>query len=268
MILIELKNSKEFSENFKTAFLLEFTRELIKNSATKEIVELEKTLKEEQKKEAVTEKKTQKKEIIKNKPKKIEKKLPPLTKKKINISKKITLPAPIIPTIHKPQAPPIKIPKFKPLPTTPKIRPPQPRLKIPETRFPPRLQYLQPIPTNFELNLGKINPLIKDPLVETIECSGQGQNLVVTGKMGTKKTKIILTKEEIQNIIQRFSTATKIPVSEGIYKVVRGKLILSSIVSEIVGSKFIIKKIRFSQPQRGVLPSPRFPMPYPAPRRF
>jgi len=65
--------------------------------------------------------------------------------------------------------------------------------------------------------------------------------------MGIKKTGIILDKEEIDNIIQRFSRETKIPVQEGIFKVVAGRLIFLAIISEIVGSKFTIKKMPHEQ---------------------
>lgn len=100
---------------------------------------------------------------------------------------------------------------------------------------------------NKEIDLGKINPLIRDFMVKTIECYGAGENLVVQGNMGTKKTGIILTKEEIEDIIQRFSKETKIPAQEGIFKVVAGRLIFLAIISSIVGSKFIIKKMLYEQ---------------------
>jgi hypothetical protein len=65
----------------------------------------------------------------------------------------------------------------------------------------------------------------------------------VQGAMGTKKTGIVLSKEEIDETVQRFSRETRIPIQEGIFKVVVGNLIFLAIISEIVGSKFIIKKM-------------------------
>ena len=63
------------------------------------------------------------------------------------------------------------------------------------------------------------------------------------GRMGRKKTGTVLSKEEIDEVIKTFSEAAKIPISEGIFKVVFGKLILSAILSDVIGSKFIIKKM-------------------------
>lgn len=229
---------KQFSANFKKFFLLQLTKELIKHSITKELIKLEKVIRKEEK---------EKKKEIKKQLEKInsedlnsaewkssisDKKLPVLTKhkkhhKQLQTSKPITT-------------------KFKPLPTSQRQIPLKPfpsPLKIPEIRFPKRLQYLTPIPTNREIDLAKLNPLIQDPKVKIIECHGPDQNLIVKGEMGTKKARIILNKEEIKKVIQRFSSATKIPIQEGVYKVVIGKLILSAIISDVIGSKFIIKKM-------------------------
>jgi len=115
--------------------------------------------------------------------------------------------------------------------------------QIPEPILPPTVQYLRPIPMPVEVNLKKLTPLVRDPLVRIIECNGPGENTVVIGTMGRKRTGIILNKEEIDEVIRTFSEATKIPINEGIFRVVFGKLILSAIVSDVIGSKFIIRKM-------------------------
>jgi hypothetical protein len=114
---------------------------------------------------------------------------------------------------------------------------------IPDSRLPPHIQYLKPIPINKEIDLAKLNPLVNDLKVKLIECQGDGQNIIVKGGMGVKKTPIILSKEEIDDVIQRFSRETKIPAQEGIFKVTAGRLILTAIISETVGTKLVIKKM-------------------------
>lgn len=117
-------------------------------------------------------------------------------------------------------------------------------LRIPEQRLPPNLQYLKPTPTNLKIDLGKLNPLINDWNIRTIECSGENQRLVITNKMNRRQiTNITLTREEIFEIINRFSEATKIPIQEGVFRVAAGNLMLSAIISELVGYKFIIEKM-------------------------
>lgn len=125
-----------------------------------------------------------------------------------------------------------------------------PALRIPEPILPSAFQYLRPYPTPKEIDLGKLNPLIKDPFVRVIECNGEDEPLVVEGTMGRKITKIVLNKEEINGIINRFSEEGKIPIKQGIHRIVAGRLILSVIVSEIISTKFIIRKMMFPPRQR------------------
>ena len=128
--------------------------------------------------------------------------------------------------------------RFKPL-----ISP----LRIRESRLPPRLQYLRPVPKETPMDLGKLSDLIKDPKVKSIECNGPQKNIIVNVP-NRQTTSITLTKEEIEAITKEFSEISKIPIHQGVYKVAAGKLILLAAVSEIVGTKFIIKKIPLPPP--------------------
>jgi hypothetical protein len=135
--------------------------------------------------------------------------------------------------------------QIKPLERTFKLLPKPiiPRqLIIPRSKFPQRLQYLTPIPKKLELNLEKLNPLIKDPKVRTIECYGPEQQIIVSVP-NKRKTGIKLTKQEIDEIIEIFSKQSRIPIEPGVFRVVVGELELSAIISEITGSKFIITKL-------------------------
>jgi len=119
---------------------------------------------------------------------------------------------------------------------------PQRVLKIPEPRLPAHLQYLRPTPQKISFDLGKLNPLVRDSLVQSIECIGPDTNLIVHIPQ-EKRTSIKLSKEEIEEIISIFEKESKIPVDEGFYRVVTGNLIFSAIISETTGSKFVIKKM-------------------------
>jgi hypothetical protein len=139
------------------------------------------------------------------------------------------------------------------------------KLSVPETRLPERFNYLKPTPVEAQVELGnKIDILIQDPNVEAIECPGENEEVIVRGTMGEQKTEIKLSKKEIDDLINTFSELTKIPISEGIYKVVYGKLILLAVVSEVVGSKFLIKKMKKQPPMPNFSP-PKAPLPGQAP---
>lgn len=119
-------------------------------------------------------------------------------------------------------------------------------LRIPENQLPLRLQYLKPIPTQSDLNLGKLNEVFKDKYVKSIECNGIGEAVIVNSPT-SKQSNIILEQKDIEEIIKEFSRVSKIPVHEGIYKVAAGHLILLAAISEIVKTRFIIKRIPFNQ---------------------
>ena len=115
-------------------------------------------------------------------------------------------------------------------------------LRIPEPRLPANLQYLKPTPHQIEIDLGKLNPFIQDPTVRKIDCNGPGEYITVMVPT-PMHTSIILSKEEIDDVINTFEKKSKIPATEGIYNVVVGRLMFSAIISDVIGSKFSIKKM-------------------------
>ncbi len=121
-----------------------------------------------------------------------------------------------------------------------------PPLVIPQPKLPERFQYLKPLPSDKMIDLGKLNPFLRDPMVAYIECNGPGQEIIVNGRMGRKRTGIYLDKQEIEDIVNYFSLQTKIPVGEGVYNVVFGKYQFSAIVSEMLGAKFTLKKMLYN----------------------
>ena len=91
-------------------------------------------------------------------------------------------------------------------------------------------------------DLGKLNLLIADIGVEGIECVGPNKNIVVKKEGRVQRTEIILTKEEIRQLVNFFSIQTKIPLTQGTFKAVLGNLILTAITSDFAGAKFILQK--------------------------
>jgi hypothetical protein len=123
-------------------------------------------------------------------------------------------------------------------------------LFIQEPMLPERLKYLKPIPSQSGVDLEKINTFIEDPVVRVIECHGPDREIIISGTMGTKETNITLTEEDIEKIIKKFSEETRIPLHEGFFKAALGKVIISAIYSESIGSKFIIRKML--RPQKAI----------------
>lgn len=274
--LKELKEELSFL-HFKKLFLLEFTRQLIKNSTHSEIIKLQTILNKEKGKEPEEEKSKISAELKKiseiNKQEEETKGVRSIVHPVIgmfssqntpevnlfeNTFKKESKPEPI----KKQHIPETFKPNYRNEQLNENIRrtsrgeyyvDPFRKLElwVPEQRLPEHIQYLKPTPIDKVIDLEKLNPLIKDPFVKTIECNGPGQNIVVKGSMGIKKTPIILSKEDIDSTIQRFSKETKIPVQEGVFKVVSGRLIFMAIISEVADTKFTINKISPEQKNQG-----------------
>jgi len=224
---------KQTSKNFKQFFLLEFTKELIRSTGVYKELRIKKEVKG----------------VIHRRPIKPVPSQEKLVKKHIlhrEIKGKIKRDSEMISQLKREETL-AEFKKFYSLtkPVKPRLlRAPFPApLRIPELRLPETVQHFRPIPTSRSIDLGKLNPLIGDSLVKVIECNGPNQKIIVMGRMGRKNTKIILTKEEIDNTINKFSEAAKIPVHEGVFKIVFGRLIFSAMISEVVSSKFLIRKM-------------------------
>ncbi len=210
-----LENS---SKDFRKFFLLTFTKELIKNSSPKLKEKIEENTK-------IILKKPEQKTIT-----------TPIEYASSQIQKNI------------PKQPKRIKPQFKPLPRPSSYQ--QSRVNIPPARLPSHLKNIRPVPRKKEIDLGKLNPLIRNPVIRSIECDGPEEKLIINNP-GERKINLSLTKEEINNIIKKFAESANIPINEeGVFRVAVGKLVLSAIISKVVGSKFIIKKIRNPTPPR------------------
>ncbi len=224
------------SSNFQKIFLLAFTKELIRHSGKQDIIRLQRIIElEEGKKEKIPSTFEVKQNIPQERLEELKEIL------KVKKERPVQIISPVTKQI---------IPQKRPIARAPLI--------IPEPRLPAHLEYLRPTGASIqkaEIDLQKINPLISDPAVRTIE-GNPDDNVVVAGSMGTKPTGIILTKEEIDEIIDKFSKTSKIPVTEGVYRVVVGNLVLSAVISKIVGSRFVIRKM---VPQRPTSQTPQIP---------
>ena len=109
----------------------------------------------------------------------------------------------------------------------------------------PRIQ-TEPQAGKIESSLGKIDLFIKAPEIDMIECIGPEKLLLTKSGNKTKVTQISLAESEIRAVLQKFSTATKIPLDKGIFKAQLGNLSVTAVVSDFVGSRFIISKMPIS----------------------
>ena len=118
----------------------------------------------------------------------------------------------------------------------------------PQTQTPARIEVLktiqpvaQPKPEGF--NLGNLEAFLRDPAIQSIECSGPGKDILIRKRNRLTTIKLSLKENEINTLINNFSKESRIPILGGILKAAVGNLVISAIISEFVGSRFIINRI-------------------------
>jgi hypothetical protein len=110
---------------------------------------------------------------------------------------------------------------------------------ISERTKPPLMQISkQPVQGEY----GKLTPIIQDVSISSIECPGPGKNINIIRAGQKQFTKIILSPHEINDLLEDFSQKANIPLIEGIFRAAVDDLIINAIISDSIGSRFIIKK--------------------------
>lgn len=131
---------------------------------------------------------------------------------------------------------------------SPQMRPQFPRKNFqpPPLNFQNQQKFIPQLPpptsTQTAINLGKITQIISDPAVLGIECPGAGKNIMANRSGAIQTTSITLAKEEIDLIMQEISEKTRIPIIPGIFKAAINDLVITAVVSEFVGTRFVIQK--------------------------
>lgn len=230
------KMLKEYSQDYKTLILLRVVRKLIMNTESYGIYRLEKILKDKVEEELIRKGIIRDKRSLKNF-KTNKQRVQQIYDTQLLASKKIDEDF-VISELD-------RVVKKTNSGSGPLLVPQRKKLIEIENPLPPHLEYLKPIKSEYkvDLDLKKLNSLIQDQKVKVIECEGENEKIVVIGSMGRKPTPISLSSEEINEIINIFSNISKIPVSDGLFKVTVGHLEFSAMISQTISSRFIIRKI-------------------------
>lgn len=120
----------------------------------------------------------------------------------------------------------------------------------PHSISPIKLQQFQPQMTEAieKSPFERIIPLFNDPLISSIECAGPEKNIIINKSGLIQAIPMTLTQEEIENIMDEFSMKTKIPLIKGVFKAALGNLLITAVMSDFVGTRFHIEKLRPLQP--------------------
>jgi hypothetical protein len=100
-------------------------------------------------------------------------------------------------------------------------------------------------PKSYMINIGeygKITPLLKEDSITVIECDGAGKEILIVRANQKLSTKIMLNSEEIKAILNLISRKSRIPLTDGVFKAQVDNFELNAVVSEVIGTRFIIRK--------------------------
>lgn len=112
---------------------------------------------------------------------------------------------------------------------------------------------VQPMQKPNASGLALINPLLADPAVRGMECTGPGKPLLINRSGLIETTNISLTSDDINTFMREVSERTRIPLVQGLFKAIMGNIIITAVISDIIGTRFVIQKRGLPLP-----PPPRF----------
>lgn len=171
-------------------------------------------------------------------------------------------PAPRLPPAPMPQAIPIPVQQPQ-VPQPPMRQPlmsasPQRNMRPPIPEMPPMQQMAPPEADEGEVLTqfyGKITPLLDDPSVSVIDCAGMGKPVMIIRRGQRQPSKIVLSEKDIRQVLDKVSEAAHIPLLDGVFRAAVDTFSINAVISEMIGSRFVIKK-QPPMPQDGMGMSP------------
>jgi hypothetical protein len=90
--------------------------------------------------------------------------------------------------------------------------------------------------------LSKILPILSQSDVSSLECTSPGKPILINKYGNIQVSNLSLSEAEINQILQEVSQKTRIPIITGVFKAMFDNYLFTAIVSEFVGTRFIIQK--------------------------
>jgi len=101
----------------------------------------------------------------------------------------------------------------------------------------PPLYSLPSIP----IDLGKLNQFVLDVTISSIQ-GEEGKRILIKRDDKILETEVTLTATEINDLIVKFAQTAKTALTVPIFKATVGNLAISAIISDVIGSRFLISK--------------------------
>lgn len=105
----------------------------------------------------------------------------------------------------------------------------------------PQIPFLPPLQLS-AMPISKLIPFLNDIAITTIECPGPERNIIINRRGLLQTTPIVLSQDEISLLMNEFSEKTRIPLIQGVFKAYLGNFLITAVVSEFVGTRFLIER--------------------------
>ena len=93
------------------------------------------------------------------------------------------------------------------------------------------------------IKFGKLTPVIQNPSINVIECPGAGREIIIRTYNIRKPYPIVLSKEEMQRLIEQFAEKAKVPVINGLMRAWIDKFMISATIVNNQVENFILQKV-------------------------
>lgn len=124
--------------------------------------------------------------------------------------------------------------------------------KLPSTKpiIPQAKPIITPTPQTPKITImDRLNRIFSDPGVQVLNCPGPDKNITITRSGMMQTSPFSFNEKEIKEFMNELSEKTRIPLIPGIIKVIFQNLIITAVVSEFVGTKFIAERRQQGQLQ-------------------
>jgi len=109
---------------------------------------------------------------------------------------------------------------------------------IHQPKPPQRPMFVPPIQGEY----GKITMFLRDVAVTYVDCPGPDKDIFLIRAGRKMSGGFSLNKEEIKKVLDVISAKANIPLVEGVFRAAIDNFIINAVVSDSIGSRFVIKK--------------------------
>jgi len=91
--------------------------------------------------------------------------------------------------------------------------------------------------------LGSLIYLLSDPNVSSLECPGPGKPIVLNKSGNMENSSMTFSQEDIKGVMDEVARKTGQKFDSGFVKAAIGNFIVSAVISEFVGTRFVMQKL-------------------------